>query len=261
MLICIAFLAYKKQIKIYHFIPLIFSGAETFFLFNAPGMKERVLMEAEDSPRFFNMSLPEKIACGLSNFFAFEFLTSVVVFGLFSCLLIFLLRESGKDLFKKTGLVYAVSCAAICVAANLLYIILKRKLPDKGFEHIFQSGNFGISEAVLFGLCVVLLIEVFAMILLLYRSNKKAGAAVAVCFSAALCSGMVLGFSSSVYESGQRVFFFSEIFMLIASSIMYTTLKNEKSKKIILNAAQAAAIITLYINCFSFCFMETPIMG
>ena len=80
-------------------------------------------------------------------------------------------------------------------------------------------------------------------------------------FSAAVCCAAVLGFSSSVYASGQRVFYYTEMFTLIACAAMYSSLSDSKAKKFAGYAVPTAAFIFYIINCFTYTFLEIPIMG
>lgn len=82
-----------------------------------------------------------------------------------------------------------------------------------------------------------------------------------ICYLAGVCSAVVLGFSPSVYASGQRVFFFSEMLTLISCAILLASMKNDRRRKTIENTSVIVALCVLLINCLSWFFMEIPIMG
>lgn len=73
---------------------------------------------------------------------------------------------------------------------------------------------------------------------------------------------MLLAFrNKSVYASGQRIFFFSQIFMLIACAIMFSNLGGQRTKTNIKNAALTVALVSLFVNALSWIFLETPVIG
>ena len=77
---------------------------------------------------------------------------------------------------------------------------------------------------------------------------------------AAVMSAVVLGFSSSVYASGQRVFFFTDVLTLFASAVLISDGKSKKNIYVY-NTAVIIAVIMLIVNCFNFALLEIPIMG
>lgn len=251
-----------KKARFYHFIPFVLGVAETCLLFSSPGMRKREVAEAMTFPRFSNMNVFEKTLCGISNWFGFEYLMSFAVLGLFLCLLIITLRQDRSSAFDKrfSGLL-AISSAVTCFGLNTTYIILRKKLPDKGLEEAFQNGNFHITDILLISACFLLSAEIVIALLRLIAKNKKNGTAVLLCFAAAMCSGTVLGFSSSIYASGQRVFYYSEMLILIACVILFSGLTNERIRKSIRNSVLIFAFIIYMIECLTFFFIETPIMG
>ena len=76
-----------------------------------------------------------------------------------------------------------------------------------------------------------------------------------------MCSAVVLGFSPSVYASGQRVFFFAEMLTLISAAILLTASADSRGKRITESAARIISAVMLLLNCLSWFFMEIPIMG
>ncbi len=257
LLVFIVILKVNKKIKWYHFAPLISSAVETYFLFSAPGMKERTDMEAESFKLFYSMNPFEKVLCGFSNYFSFQFLTSLFVSGLF----VFLLASVLKELYNKFNVVVLALWGLVCVVLNIVYIIFNRTIPDKGFEKSFQNGIFSFWDAAIICAGILLVLLIIACIIMIAKKDFKTGFAVLLCFCAGICSSVVLGFSSSVYSSGQRVFFFSEILMLIACGIMFSKLSNTKRKEKISKIIFTFSLIMFLTDCFSFTFMETPFMG
>jgi hypothetical protein len=92
------------------------------------------------------------------------------------------------------------------------------------------------------------------------KKAKLLGFTSALLFAASVASGVVLGFSSSIYASGQRVFFFTDLLMLFASTVLISAVKENKAR-IIYNTAIILALIMFILNCFNFALLEIPIMG
>ena len=148
-----------------------------------------------------------------------------------------------------------------CIGVNAAYTAVRRATPDKGFEKMFKSDSLRPLESAVIVLCFVFLGCIFALIAALVKKNRRLGLTVGVLFCAAVCCAAVLGFSSSVYASGQRVFYFTEMFTLIACTVMYSSLSEGKAKKFSGYAVPTAAFIFYIINCFTYTFLEIPIMG
>ncbi|MBR6005975.1 MAG: hypothetical protein IK063_07105, partial [Clostridia bacterium] len=116
-------------------------------------------------------------------------------------------------------------------------------------------------DILLMSACFIVSAEIVLALFRLIAEKKRIGIAVSLCFGAAVCSGTVLGFSSSVYASGQRVFFFSEMLILLACVILFSGLKNDRLKLTIRNSVLVFAFLIYLTECLTFFFIETPIMG
>lgn len=260
LLILLAVLIKKKIFRFYHLLPPVAAAIETFFLFNAPGMRKRTAAEAASFPEFYSMSVLKKVLCGFSNYFAFEFLTSFFVSGLFVLLLIFTLKRI-HGMRDKLSLFIAGMWGTLCVLMNVLYVVFNHTNPDKGFEQAFKSGDLSLFDIMLIAAGLLFISCLLAAIIIVAREEPETGIAVFLCFSAGICSAVVLGFSSSIYASGQRVFFFSEILMLISSAILFARLDNVKIKKNVARVIFLFSLVMFLFDCLSFAFMETPVMG
>lgn len=263
-MILLIFSAYQCKLGFRQFIPLLPSAASAAVLVLSPGLRGRGAMEAASGfERFSKMNIFERLLCGFSNYFAFSFFFSLITAAVFLVLLGASVYEAfgGSRKIKKIISVFAIFASVLCVGVNAAYIIIRRTTPDKGFEKMFKSGNYLPLELAVIALCFVFLFSIFILIAVLIKKNKKLGFTVGVLFSAAVCCAAVLGFSSSVYASGQRVFYFTEMFTLIACAAMYSSLSESKAKKFAGYAVPTAAFIFYIINCFTYTFLEIPIMG
>lgn len=250
---------FKKKFRFYHCISALPCAFQTYILFSAPGMSERMRDEASGFERFTSMGILEKMLCGLSNYYAFGFLMSVIVFGIFISVLILKLRSLYSS--RLMPILLSVFFALSVVGGNALSYIADGAIPDKAFEKMFISGRFSTSGAIIIVLCTLTLLLIAASLVMIAAKEKRAGICSLNCYLAGVCSAVVLGFSSSVYASGQRVFFFSEMLTLISCAILLASMKNDRRRKTIENTSVIVALCVLLINCLSWFFMEIPIMG
>ena len=253
--------SFKKKLKFYHAPPMFFGFASAVWLFTSPGMRGRIAMEGSSFPRFEEMGFFEKILCGFSNYFGYSFFMSIIVTGLFAVLIYFTvtrLYESKKAKgFAKFFISFFVLVAA---GVNGFYIAFNKTIPDKGFERIFKNGSYDLVSIITLILCFALLALFAVMLLLVIKKDKKLGFTAAVLFAASVASAVVLGFSSSIYASGQRVFFFTDILTLFACAVLISAGKDKRNVAAY-KAAVIIALAMLILNCFNFAFLEIPIMG
>ena len=253
--------SFKKKLRFYHAPPMFFGFASAVWLFISPGMTGRIQMESGSFASFNEMNVFEKILCGFSNYFGYSFFMSLIVTGFFAVLMFFTvlsLYESKKvKAFSRFFIVYFV---AVCGGLNVVYIALNRTIPDKGFEKLFKSGEYDLINVITLTLCFVLLLLFAVMLVLVIKKDRKLGFTVLFLFAAAVCSGVVMGFSSSIYASGQRVFYFSDMLTLFGSAVLISAGKDRKNI-VIYNAAIIVALIMFILNCFNFALLEIPVMG
>lgn len=253
--------AIKRNLKVYHALPFIFCAASAVWLFTSPGMTGRIEMESGSFARFNEMNVFEKILCGFSNCFGYSFFMSLIVTGIFALLIfitVYSLYNGKKEkIFAKIFLAFFV---AVCGGLNVVYIAINRTIPDKGFEKLFKSGDYDFINILTLALCFVLLLLFAVMLVLIIRKDSKLGFTVSLLFAAAVCSGVVMGFSSSIYASGQRVFYFTDMLTLFASAVLISAGKGKKNT-VVYNAAVIVALIMFILNCFNFALLEIPIMG
>lgn len=251
-----------KKAKAYCFVSLPFCVAQTYMLFSAPGMRGRTETEASGFERFLSMSVADKILCGLSNYYAFGFMMSAVGFGLLVTVVTLKLKSIGGS--GISGLLYRVLpvfSVLTFVGGNAVSLAADGSIPDKAFEKMFMSGHISPSGAAIIALCSVTLALIVASLVVIARNDFKTGFAALICYAAGVCSAVVVGFGSSVYASGQRVFFFSEMLTLISCAILLASLEGNKAKRNVENVAAVISLIMLFVNCMSRFFLEIPIMG
>lgn len=253
--------SFKKKLKFYHAPPMFFGFAGAVWLFTSPGMRGRIAMEGGAFPRFEEMNIFEKILCGFSNYFGYSFFMSIIVTGLFAVLVFFAVNSLYDDKrVKAFSKIFITFFAFVSVAVNVLYIIINKAIPDKGFEKLFKSGEYGFVNIVTLVLCFLLLVAFTVMLTLIINKNKRLGITAALLFAASVASAVVMGFSSSIYASGQRVFYFTDMLTLFASAVLIYAAKHRYGKAVY-GTAVIIALIMFILNCFNFAFLEIPIMG
>lgn len=259
LMIC---LAIGKRLKPYHFVPVPFAAFSTYLLFSAPGMAERMKLETGKFGRFADMNIVEKLFCGLSNYFAFGFMMSAVVFGLLIVLTVIKLN-SLYNLKAVKALSYSLSAFAVLsfVGGNALSLAANGSIPDKAFEKMFSSDETNAVNIIIIAVCLVTLLLIVSALIMIIRKQFKVGFSSLLCYVAGVCSAVVVGFSSSVYVSGQRIFFFSELLTLIACAILFSSAEKDRKTEAVGNIAAVISSAMYLTNCFVWFFLEIPIMG
>ncbi|MDD7615415.1 MAG: DUF6056 family protein [Clostridiaceae bacterium] len=255
-------LAIGKRLKPYHFAPIPFAVFSTYLLFSAPGMAERMKLETGKFERFADMNFFEKLFCGLSNYFAFGFMMSAVVFGLLIVLIVIKLNDLYRSKAAK-ALSCLLSAFAVFsfVGGNVLSLATNGSIPDKAFEKMFSSGETNAVNIIIIAVCFVTLLLVVSALIMIMRKQFKTGFSALLCFFAGVCSAVVVGFSSSVYASGQRIFFFSELLTLIACAILFSSAEKDRKTEAVGNVTAVISTVMCLTNCFVWFFLEIPIMG
>lgn len=258
-LVILTALIAAKRVKNYHFISLPFCIFQAYILFSSPGMSGRMKAEADGFERFNEFGIFDKILCGLSNYYAFGFMMSAVVFAFFIIAVILKLKSLYSA--KAMPILLAAFSALSFIGGNALSLIFCGAIPDKAFEKMFTSGESNTVGIAVIVLCTLTLLLIAASLIMIALKDKKSGLSALICYAAGVCSAVVLGFSSSIYASGQRVFFFSEMLTLVSAAILFTTSTDSKGKRITESAVKVISTVMLLFNCLSWFFMEIPIMG
>ena len=258
MLLCLqALLLRKKRWHLGTALPLVPAGACAYFLFTSPGARLRGIAEAESSfPAFLGMRLHEKLLCAFSNYFAYAFFLSIPVMTVFLLLLYHHLRE-----YKKCVIAHGICWAALCLGGNLVTLAVKHGIPDQLFEAVFASRQFDFYGAALLAVSMLFFLSILVLLLLLCRKNPELGIGAGLCFAAAVGCGIAPGFSGSLYASGQRIFFFSEVFMLMAAALLFGSAENTKQTRALRRCVTAIMLAFALFHLFGFKLLEIPPMG
>ncbi len=264
LLVCLnALLALRRRWKVRFLMPLLPAAVTAWFLFTSPGARMRSAGEASGGFKaFLNMSLSQRLLCGASNYFAYAFFLSLPAMTLLLLTLYQALRQAwpGRKCRALTA-AHGVAWACLSVGGNLLYFLARRQIPDQGFQRMFESGQAGLPEILLLAVCFAFFLSTAAMLAMLLRRNPMAGWGAGLCCAAAAACGIVPGFSGSVYASGQRIFFFSDLFLLLAATLCYGCLEDAPLTRLLRRAAPIVAALCFAFHCVGFAILEIPPMG
>ncbi|MDR1927534.1 MAG: DUF6056 family protein [Oscillospiraceae bacterium] len=264
LLLCLnAVLLRQKRWRLRFALPLLPAGVGAFFLFSAPGMRLRNAAETGDSfSAFAQMRVLQKLFCGFANYAGYAFFLSLPVMTLFLALLLINLNQLKRSrVLRFVTVIHAVAWVILCVGGNLLYAALAKTTPELGFQRMFERQEFDWLSLALLLACFLFFACVAALLVLLLRLAPKTGFATGLCCAACVGTALMLGFSGSIFASGQRIFFFADFFLLLACAILLGSATHTKAVRRVLQAALAIGALFFCIDALAFLFMEIPPMG
>lgn len=112
---------------------------------------------------------------------------------------------------------------------------------------------------IIFSLILTFIVSGLLIILLI--NDKKTGLFVCVSAAAGFSSLLIMGLSSSVFISGQRTAFMTNMFLISSCVVLFSALKKNKLTNILFKSAIVYACLTFTIDCFAFKLFELPLMG
>ena len=93
------------------------------------------------------------------------------------------------------------------------------------------------------------------------RRRDAAHAGVLLCILAAYASAMTISLSPTIYSSGQRVFFYTDILLLAAIGLLYCTLPQTKAVRRLRIGAYGYAGVNFILDVILFTLLELPWLG
>ena len=113
----------------------------------------------------------------------------------------------------------------------------------------------------MFRLSLILTVRIGILIIKLITEDRKIGLIVGLSAAAGICALVVMGFTSSVFNSGQRTAFFTNMLIISACVVLFSNLESNKLSEKIYKITVGYALITFSIDCFAFKLLELPLMG
>ncbi len=247
------------KFKIVFLVPLAVSIHFLVYLFTSPGMAKRGETEAANFERYLSFSFGEKLLCGMSAFFANSFYLSAVLI----LSLVMLLSASVYSYNKNKALLFSVNVLSgfTCIVLNIICCATGKGLAHVQVRESFLSGDFSWQVKAFIAFGFLLLIAVMFMSVLLLIKNKSVGFPVFLCLGAGFGCALMMSFSSSIFASGQRVYFFTNMFIALGCIILLSSAQKSKLTKAAFKIAVGYAVATAVLNIFAFTFFEHPLMG
>lgn len=265
ILICVFIYALiKKKLHITSYLPFPVAVGATIYLLTAPGVTNRGLQQAADSfKEYADFGIIKKLILGFSNYSSYTFFFSVIVTVLFTVLLsavVCELYENNKNI-KKLCVASTASVVFVVSVYNLIHFLIAKQSVDTYMKKAFMNNDLGAGVYITTVLAALIVTLWGVMTILLMKKNQSAGFVTGLFGCASLGCGLIMGFSSSIYASGKRVFFFSEIFMIAACVLLFSKLKPSKFSDVFLRIWVSLSLIFYALDVINFLFMEIPIMN
>jgi len=256
----------KMEFRLSMVLPLIPMAVCAFSMFNSPGAKGRIAMETSASfARFGDFGIFEKFLCGLSTFFSNSYYFSNFLIIVFTALLSVAIYScvTGKSKTKAKRLLIIANAVVItiCVPMNYGIAIFKKSFSHIIFRNCLTKGEFDFSFYLLFALGCLVTVILFTMTCVLIKQNRKLGLIIGVLLAAGFFSAIAMGFSPTVFSSGQRTGFYTNMFVITACVVLFSSAEKTKVTTTLYKATVVYSILTFSLNCFAFKLIEHPFMG
>lgn len=264
IILIFAIIIKKQTLKISMFIPVISIVLCDFFLFSSPGAEGRNIMEAKHAfPLYSEYNVFQKLCCGLSSFFANSYYLSNFLIIMFVALLsVNIYKSIQKKRWTKNILIFFNAFVVITsIVVNYGVSAIEKSLPHIIFRNVFMQNKFNKSFYLLFALGCILTLIILSMVLILIKHQRNIGIIIGVCTTAGFCSSIAMSFSSTVFSSGQRVAFYTNMFVITSCIVLFSYIDKTKPKKLLYKLWVVYSVITFCLNCFAFRLAEHPLMG
>lgn len=217
LLLIYALIKKRENIKVYHYFIVILMIVITSICLLVPGNSVR--FDAELLlwyPDFNMLSFIDKLYLGLSNTLNHIFNSAKVLMLVFSILLMISVIKKVED--KLTQLVSTIP---------FIYQVLQ--LCNVKFLFEFNKGNdllIGGLMQYISNICGIFVLLVIIYLLFIIFDSLEDGIIIALLFIAGICSALSVSVSPTIFISGSRVFFVTDILLILCiSSLMYEVVK------------------------------------
>lgn len=224
----------KVKCKIYHYFMFILIGINAFISLSAPGNKVRATAETLRFYSDFDMlSFIDKLFLGVNVTFSHIFKASNLLMLILSILILLLVSKKTED--KIT-----ITMATIPFIYTSLKFLSIEKLFNFGRTNEVYIGGI-VQYASVFSAIVVCLICLYMFFVIFdkFQNSIISG----MFFSGALCSAVVMGISPTVYASGSRVFFITDILIILCIVNLFSFYMEKYYKKSNSNTAMLIGFI------------------
>ena len=266
LLFAILMLIKNKKIHPFMIIQNLLIIASLIFILTCPGNSVRTQTEIANQFKDFEMlTLLDKIGLGLTSTMGLIIKKGNIVFAIMSMLIAVNVFLNYKErLYRIVALVPVFSISTLCYFSSNINAMfpffgsLKELLVEEQVMLTAANCNnllnvIPVIFAAINFICII-------MSLLLIFKNLKSNVAVLV-FLVGLASRLIMGFSPTVFLSGERTMLFFEFAMIIVGILVWQEIikKNDKNDKKIQKRTEfvvKAAAVLQYINCLV-CILAT----
>jgi hypothetical protein len=234
----------KIKVEIYHIVLVILIVASAIYSMSAVGNSVRYTAETlRWFPSFNMLSTFDKMFLGLNFTFSHLFLSVNVIVLIMAILLFCLIVQKTRDIFT-----------LFISSIPILYTIIHFFSIDFLYQFIrVDSGSFFYTKLQYLSTFLALVVSMLFVYLFFIAFEKiESGILLTLFWGAAICSSMLMGFSPTIYASGGRVFYFTDIFLVFI--IVFLTahlIKNlSKCKALFTSLSIDFVMITLFIMAY-----------
>ncbi|MBR2590930.1 MAG: hypothetical protein IKE65_08400 [Clostridia bacterium] len=258
--VCIVYCVAKKKCKVFLFIDFIIGAFFSYYLLHAPGVRSRIAFEGEEFPAFSEMNVLQKLFCGTTVGIAHTVYLSVFLFAFvvaLLCLHLYYRSEQRSKWIKYSFFVFL----GVILFCHLAAIILEKGLAHQIVRSAYLNQEFSASFIILAAGGIAAVIYAAALVVMYLKTNVRLGMCVLVLLCAAAGCALAMGFSSSIFASGQRVFFIGNMLISFAAALLFAALPTGKMRGGLLKLAKAYAGVFALVECIAFILIEHPLMG
>jgi len=261
----------KKSLLIYYAFVLLL----TVILLTVPGNKARLYAESlKYIPDFDMYSTFDKVFQGVVHTLRGLFIKENIIIIILFLLVGLNIYNKYKKVDKKTTeerqntekTIGYMKCIGIIPFIYVILLKLLNSLVAKGFDYesalhgpLYNFNYYGEEILTNFYELIPIIIGVFILVLiaiLIYKcfEDKKKSIVYTLLYLAGIASSIVIGFSPTIYASGDRVYFVMNIMNIFVSVGLFTEMinKKEETKKVNLlyygGIILAVIIVTLYVK-------------
>ena len=240
----------KKKYSKYLIILNILSLLSLLYIVTCPGNEIRTIAEtATWFPQFSSYSIFDKLSLGVVSTIGVIITETSIIYIIFSILLAIFVFRITKDIFKR----FVSLIPIILVSMFTLFFDLTIKFFPFLQNIMEQLKIKGISLNIMSSTSIVsyfpLLISfafIISVLLSLYLISKnKKNYLIVLIFLAGLASRLILGFSPTVFASGQRTFFAFDFSVIILDFYLFSLLFDHKET----NLKKCFSYILVILTC------------
>lgn len=241
----------KNKNNAFLWVMLFLSICSLLFILTCPGNGVRSIQEtATWYPEFQNFNLIQKLALGLLSTISFTIFDLKLPFLVLSCMLFFLLYRH-KNVFVRLNAFFPVFVLGVFqffpnVSSELFSFlaIFSSNMQKYMTQVVYVSFDFSFLLGIFFSVFLILSIAI-SIYFVLREDEGNAKYFMPLIYLAGVASRCILGFSSTLYASGERTFLFYHFGMILC--IMYFCVFKAQKKNLSLYLILGVILVVLQL--------------